>query len=288
MNEGTMVIDSHQHFWKTSHSFGPEFEEGSMLNRDFLPAHIKPVRDSCGMQRTVAVQGVASVDETKWLLRLAKQSTYIAGVVGWVDLTSPEVGQTLDDLAADPQLRGVRHLVELEQDPDWLVRDDVIRGLQEVSQRGLTYDLLVRPHHLKHVVTLADRLPDLRMVVDHLAKPSHDADTIDQWSQDLAAVARYPSIYCKLSGILTEAPDRNWEPADFKPLFETAVELFGDDRIMFGSDWPVCLLAGTYHDTYAVLVQALRPISPDRFAKIFGGNAKEFYGLGEMNYFISP
>ena len=283
-----MIIDSHQHFWKFGHSFGPKFEEGSVLNRDFLPADIKPLRDGCGVQRTIAVQAVGSVDETRWLLQLAKKSAYIAGVVGWVDLTSPDVGQTLDELMIDPRLRGVRHLVESEADPDWLVREDVIRGLQEVAQRGLTYDLLVRPHHLKHAVTLAERLPDLRMVVDHLAKPSHDAATIDQWSRDLAAVASFPSIYCKLSGMITEAPDGHWKPSDFKPLVETVVELFGDDRIMFGSDWPVCSLAGTYIDAYVVLVQALRPISPERFAKIFGRNAQDFYELTDMEYFISP
>lgn len=283
-----MVIDSHQHFWKVGRSFGPNFEDGSVLNRDFLPADIKPVRDGCGVQRTIAVQAVASVDETRWLLQLAKKSAYIAGVVGWVDLTSADVGRTLDELMVDPRLRGVRHLVESEADPEWLIREDVIRGLQELAQRNLTYDLLVRPHHLKHVVTLAERLPDLRMVVDHLAKPSHDAATIDEWSRDLAAVARFPSIYCKLSGMITAAPEGRWESADFKPLVKTVVELFGDDRIMFGSDWPVCLLAGTYMDAYSALVQALRPISPDRFAKIFGGNAKDFYGLGEMEYFISP
>ena len=283
-----MIIDSHQHFWKVGQSFRPKLEDGSVLNEDFLPVHIKAVRDSCGVQRTVAVQAVASVDETRWLLQLAKKSAYIAGVVGWVDLTSPDVGQTLDELMTDPRLRGVRHLVEAEADPDWLVREDVIRGLNDVSRRGLTYDLLVRPHHLKHVVTLADRVPDLRMVVDHLAKPSHDSATIEQWSRDLAAVAHVPSIYCKLSGMITEAPGGQWKPADFKPLVETVVELFGDDRIMFGSDWPMCLLAGTYIDVYQVLVQALRPIPPEVFAKIFGRNAQDFYRLTDMEYFISP
>ena len=283
-----MVIDSHQHFWKVGHSFGPKFEEGSVLNRDFLPEHIKPLRDGCGVQRTIAVQAVGSVDETRWLLQLAKKSAYIAGVVGWVDLTSPNVGQTLDELMTDSRLRGVRHLVEFENDPDWLLREDVTTSLQEVSKRGLTYDLLVRPCHLKHVVTLAERVPELRMVVDHLAKPSHDATTIDQWSQDLAAVARVPTIYCKLSGMITEAPAGSWQSADFKPLVETVLELFGDDRIMFGSDWPVCLLAGTYIDVYQVLVQTLRPIPHERFARIFGSNAQRFYGLTDMDYFISP
>ncbi len=281
-----MVIDSHQHFWKIGHSFAPKWQEGSVLSRDFLPVHIKPVWDNCGIQRTVAVQAVASVDETRWLLQLARKSAYIAGVVGWVDLTSPDVGQTLDELIRDPRLRGVRHLVESEADPDWLVRQDVIRGLKEVSRRGLTYDLLVRPHHLRHVVRLADRVPDLRMIVDHLAKPPHDSAEIGRWSRDLAAVARVPSIYCKLSGMITEAPSGQWKPADFKPLVDTVVESFGDDRILFGSDWPVCLLAGTYRDVYEVLVQALRPISPTLFAKIFGRNAQDFYGLTDMECFI--
>ncbi len=283
-----MVIDAHQHFWKVGHSFGPRFEGGSVLNRDFLPAHIKPVRDSCGVQRTVAVQAAGSLDETRWLLQLAKKSAYIAGVVGWVDLTSPDVGQTLDELMTDSRLRGVSHPVEAEADPDWLVREDVVRGLRDVSRRGLTYDLLVRPRHLKHAVALADRVPDLRMVVDHLAKPSHESATMEEWSRDLAAVARVPSIYCKLSGIITEAPAGQWKPADFKPLVETVVELFGDDRVMFGSDWPACLSAGTYIDAYEVLVQALRPVSPEVFAKIFGRNAQNFYGLTDMEYFISP
>ena len=283
-----MVIDSHQHFWRMDQPFAPRITGGSVLNRNFLPGDLKPVRDSCGVQRTIAVQAVASLEETRWLLRLAQQSAYIAGVVGWVDLTSPEVGPVLDELMVDPRLRGVRHLVESEADPDWLVRDDVIRSLQEVSGRGLTFDLLIRPRHLKHALRLADRLPDLRMVVDHLAKPSHELATLAQWSRDLAAVAGVGSIYCKLSGMITEAPDSHWKPSDFNLLVETAVELFGEDRVLFGSDWPVCLRAGTYMDAYDVLVQALRPISPEAFAKIFGGNAQTFYGLTDMEYFISP
>ena len=283
-----MVVDTHVHYWQLEQFEHPPFESGSILHRDFLPQHIKPSMDGCGVQRTLAVQALSSVEATRWLLKLAGKRTYIGGVVGWVDLTSPDVGRTLDELATDPNFKGVRHPVENDPQPDWLVREDVLRGLNELSQRNLPYDLLVKPPHLPQVLTVAERVPDLRMVVDHIAKPPIQDGTRDGWVRDLAEVARLPSVYCKLSGMITEADHKNWTPADLKPYIDTVLDLFGEDRVMFGSDWPVCLLAGSYVEVHTALVEALRPVSPETYAKIFGLNAIDFYQLGAMQWSVAP
>ena len=274
-----VIIDSHQHFWQLGRFHGPNLEPGTVLFRDFLPEHLEPCLDDVGVQRTVLVQCIHSLDETRWFLQIAEENDFIAGVVGWVDLTDPRVAKTLDDLIIHPSFKGVRHLVELDPDPDWLVREEVLRGLGELARRGVPYDLLVRPENLRHILTVAERVPGLRMVVDHIAKPPIRTGAVKDWAAGLAEVARNPSVYCKLSGMITEADWRQWKSADLEPYVHTVVDLFGYDRVMFGSDWPVCLLAGSYEQVFDVLVEALGPLSRDQFAKIFGHNAQTFYQL---------
>ena len=286
--ETHMVIDSHQHFWQLGRFDGPNLDPGTVLYRDFLPEHLKPCLDGVGVQRTVVVQAIHSVDEAHWLLQLAERHAFIAGIVGWVDLDDPRVGETLDELISHPKFKGVRRGLESEPNPAWVVREDVLRGLGELARRGISYDLLVQPEHLRYVPVVAERVPDLRMVVDHIAKPPIKAGAIRDWAADLAEVAKIPSVYCKLSGMITEADWQHWKPADLEPYVHTVLELFGYDRVMFGSDWPVCLLAGSYGQVRDALVEALGSVSQEQYAKIFGRNTQAFYRLGDMRWFPSP
>jgi len=267
------MIDAHQHFWQVGRFDYPWMSSG-VLCRDYLPHDLAPIIQT---NRTVLVQASNSVAESKWLLELAHANSFIAGVVGWVDLSSPAA--QLDELCADPKFKGVRHLVESEPDDDWLVQPAVLDGLQQLSARGLSYDLLVHTRHLKHVPRIAETCPDLSLVIDHLAKPPIARNEIDKWSQAFQPLARYPNISCKLSGLVTEANWSSWQTADLRPFVEVALESFGADRLMFGSDYPVCLLAATYDrvlDSFQEILQSLSDADRD---KIFSQNAEKFYRL---------
>jgi len=274
------VIDAHQHFWDPGHLTYPWMhgEAVAPLCRPFLPRDLDPILRDVGVDRTVVVQAQSSLDETRWLLDLADANAFIAGVVGWVDLTSSDLSGVLDDLEKHPKFKGVRH--QAEDEPDgWLIRPDVLEGLRELARRGIPYDLLVKPGHLSSVLVIADRIPDLRMVVDHIAKPHIASKRLEPWATDLAQLAGIPAVSCKLSGMITEADWKDWTPGDLKPYVDHVVEHFGFDRIMFGSDWPVCVLAGTYARVVDALNECLGRISPSDRAKVFGGNARAFYEL---------
>ncbi len=278
----SLVVDAHQHFWSLrSFSYPWMTAEMRILRRDYLPEDLATILARSGVDRTVVVQAVHSVDETRWLLALANAYNFISGVVGWVDMAAPEVGEALDELGQDPYFKGVRHIWHDEHDDAWILRPDVLRGLGEVARRSLTYDLLIRPRHLQYVQRLAERHPDLRLVVDHIAKPQIADGLIEPWAAGLRAVARYPNIYCKLSGIITEARWDSWKPDDLKPYVRVAVDAFGPDRVMFGSDWPVCLLAGSYEQVLGALKESLANLSEEERRGVFGGNAIAFYRLWE-------
>ncbi len=254
-------------------------EGDSPLRRDRLPADLEPLLREAGVQRTVAVQAHQSLAETRWLLRLAAETEFIAGVVGWVDLADPEVGRVLDELLADPHLKGLRHIWHDEPDDAWILRPAVVRGLRELADRGLPYDLLPRPQHLSYIPRLLEQVPGLRTVIDHIAKPPIATGEFEPWLTDLRAVASIPGVHCKLSGMVTEADHASWTPDDLKPYVAHVVELFGYDRLMFGSDWPVCTLAGSYGQVFAAAEAALGPLPDEARAAVFGGNAVRFYGL---------
>ena len=274
------IIDTHQHFWDTERMhYAWMGEEQTVLTRTYLPSDLEPVLRANGVSSTVLVQAHSSVEEARWLLGLAEANDFIAGVVAWVDLTSPEVGAVLDELSTRPGLVGIRHQVHDEPDDAWLLRDDVVRGLREVSSRGLAYDLLLRPQHLKYVQPLADKIPDLRMVVDHIAKPLIASGLVESWAADIAAVAAIPGVYCKVSGMVTEADHASWTPDDLKPYVSHVVEHFGFDRLMYGSDWPVCLLAASYDQVMGAAVEVVAAASEADQAAFLSGNAVEFYGL---------
>jgi L-fuconolactonase len=278
-----VVVDSHQHFWDLERFDYPWLTDDLQpLRRNFGPDDLEPLLAERGVDRTVVVQAISSVDETRYLLEVAACTEFVAGVVGWVDLADPGVGAVVAELQegeGEQQLVGIRHQVHDEADPDWLLRDDVQRGLSEVARAGLSYDLLVRPRELPAALRTARAHPELRLVVDHIAKPPIRDGEIEEWSRLMAPLARLENVCCKLSGMVTEAGWETWKPADLVPYVERVVEWFGEDRLMFGSDWPVCLLAASYGEAIDALDLALGDLGDCARAKLYGGNALAFYRL---------
>ena len=276
-----MRIDAHQHYWKLERGdYGWLTPALGILYRDYLPADLKPHLEREGIDRTVVVQAAPTVAETEFLLDLAESEPSIAGVVGWLDMEAADFEATLDRLRARPKFCGIRPMIQDIADDDWMLRPAVQRAFAAVQERGCTFDFLTFPRHLPRVLRVLDEFPQLRCVVDHLSKPPIKSGELEPWRTDLARVAAHPTVWCKLSGMVTEADHRNWRPADLVPYVRHAVACFGWERVMFGSDWPVCLLAADYSRVVAALVEALgEELTPEREALIFGANAARFYGL---------
>ena len=276
------VIDAHQHYWEVGRFDYRWPEQGiPSLDRDFLPEHLEPELAEAGVARTVLVQVLHTADETQWMLDLADRNPSIAGVVGWVDLTkAPEVvAGDLEAVRRHPRLVGIRHLVHEEPDDDWLARRDIVRGLGVLEVQSVPYDLLLRPQHLRHVPDLSEAVPDLPMVIDHIAKPLIRDGVVEPWGSEFRAAAENPNVWCKLSGMITEADHASWVAADLAPYVEIALDAFGTDRLMFGSDWPVCTPAGSYGSVVAALREVLGGIDTAVEDGLFGANATAFYRL---------
>ena len=275
-----MRIDAHQHFWDIDHFEYPWMPAGeSKLRRNFLPQHLEPILKRNRFEGSVVVQANTVLDETRWLLDQAAQHEFIRGVVGWVDLTDPRLGVALDEFQRHPKFKGARHLVHDEPDVDWLLRADVIGGLRELARRHIPYDLLLRPEHLKLVPRLVEKVPHLSMVIDHIAKPPIAAGRMDGWAEDMAGAAKIPGMHCKLSGMITEADPRGWKAGHLRPYVAHVMQIFGPDRLMFGSDWPVCTLAGSWKEVLAAFTQAVGPQPVETREKLLGGTAERFYAL---------
>lgn len=278
------TIDSHQHYWKVDQfDYGWTRQGVPALDRDFLPDELEPKLKASGVAGTVLVQVLHTDQETRWMLDLAQRHPSIAGVVGWVDLTnSPEtIAREIEALRSEPKLVGIRHLVHEEPDVDWLRRADVVRGLAVLEAAGVPFDLLLRPLHLPHVPWLSARLPRLRMVINHIAKPRIRDRVKQPWAADLEAAAENPNVWCKLSGMITEADHAAWTADDLAPYVEATLRAFGTERLMFGSDWPVCTLAGSYARVIGALRHVLDGIDGETEWRIFGRSAQAFYGLVE-------
>lgn len=277
-----MTIDAHQHFWSLSQPFDYSWLDAPNLapiRRDFLPADLEPLTRAAGVDRTVFVQTQHNLEENRWVLGLAEACDRIAGVVGWVDLASDRCEDQLLEFSAHPKFVGVRHVTQDEPDDDFLLREDVLNGLRILEKHGVPFDLLLYVKHLRHVPFLASAFPELPMVIDHLAKPRiKDHGTAD-WLPGFQAASAFSNVYCKLSGLVTEADWTSWTVADLKPYVQFALQSFGPDRLMYGSDWPVCEVAGTYGEVKDALVEALGPLSESDHSKIFGGTAARFYDL---------
>ncbi len=250
-----------------------------VLRQTFLPDRLERILTRNRFDGSVLVQAHTQLAETNWLLDLAEANHFIRAVIGWCDLTDPRLGGTLDELQRRPKLKGVRHLVHDEPDDQWLLRPDVIAGLAEVARRGLTFDLLLRPRHLPLVLRLADRVPELRMVIDHLAKPLIAAQEMEPWARDIEEAAKLPQVYCKISGMITEADRAAPMSAQTRPYVEHVMRIFGADRLMFGSDWPVCMLVGTWKEVLAAFTQSVGAQRVEIRDKLLGETAQKFYGI---------
>lgn len=275
----TPVIDSHHHFWDVDMFDYPWMNEGSPIAVTFGPDHLRPLLKAVGVDRTVIVQAASSIEETRWLLEIASETEFVAGVVGWVDLKDPDVGETLDELSQSEYFKGVRHMWESDEDPSWLYDTGALNGLKEVEKRGLCYDFLVRPPNLPYVPKIMKEAPRLRAVIDHIGKPLIKDGISQPWLSDMRRIASINGMRCKVSGMVTEADHENWTADDLQPYVHHVLGMFGFDRVMFGSDWPVCTLAADYQrviDTTRELLKSLRPFEKE---SVFGGVAKAFYRL---------
>jgi L-fuconolactonase len=279
-----MILDAHQHFWNLDRvdypwltpDFGP-------IYRTFEEDDLQAQLDACGVEGTVLVQAMDSYEDTDFMLEVADRWPRARAVVGWVPLTRPdEAAQALERYQRDPRFVGVRHLIHEDPDPDWLLRPDVADGLALLAERGLTFDVVaVLPRHLEHVPVLAERHPSLRLVVDHLAKPPIKEKGWEPWAGLLAAAAEAPNVHAKVSGLNTAADWSTWTAEDLRPYVDHAIEAFGPDRLMFGGDWPVAVLAGDYEKVFRETEALLRDLDAAGRARVLGGTAVEFYGISE-------
>ena len=279
-----MIVDAHHHLWDPARRDYPWMTgDAAALRRPIGLDELRATVEPLGVVATVAVQAASTEEETVELLALAAASGgLVAGVVGWIDLTAPDAGERLSALREAPggeRLVGIRHAVHDEPDPGWLERDDVVRGLRAVAHAGLPYDLLLFPEHLAAAARIAAALPELGLVVDHGAKPHIAAGEREPWSSDLAALAAHERVHCKLSGLVTEADRRNWREQDVGSYAERLLELFGPERLMFGSDWPVCTLAASYAEVLDLARSALAGLGAAEQDAVLAGTARRFYGL---------
>jgi L-fuconolactonase len=280
-----MKIDSHQHFWRYDSARDAWITDSmAVLKRDFLPEHLATELTANGIDASIAVQAAQSENETTFLLGLAENDKRIAGVVGWLDLLSPRVAERLEYFSHFKKLRGFRHVAQAEPDDRFLVQEHFVKGLAQLHAFGLTYDILIYPKQLPAAIDLVTRLPEQRFAVDHLAKPEIKSGKTSPWAAQMREIAQNKNVFCKISGLVTEADWKHWEAADFKPYLDVAFSAFGADRLMFGSDWPVCLLAATYGQVKQLIDKYVKGFSQSDQDKIFGGNAARFYGLKAAQY----
>ena len=279
-NVKRMRIDSHQHFWHYDASRDTWITDAmAVLKRDFLPQHLAAELTATGIDASIVVQADQSENETMFLLDLAENNESIAGVVGWVDLLWPRVGERLEHFSQFPKLRGFRHIAQTEPDDRFLARADFVEGVTQLRTFGFTYDILIYPRQLPAAIELVAGLPEQRFVIDHLAKPEISSGKIAPWAAQLREIAQNQNVFCKVSGLVTEAHWNRWKPDHFKPYLDVVFGAFGADRLMFGSDWPVCLLAATYRQVKELIEHYMNDFSESEREQVFGGNAARFYAL---------
>lgn len=275
-----MRIDAHQHFW----IFDPvrdSWIDDSMRNiqRDFLPTDLKPILSENGFDGCIAVQADQTEAQNGFLLDLAKKNTFIKGVVGWVDLQSDNLEERLDFYAEEPLIKGFRHVLQAEAQRDFMLRPAFLNGIGLLEKHNFTYDILIFPDQISYSTKLVKAFPNQKFVIDHIAKPDIKNQNIDTWKKDIQAMANHPNVFCKVSGMVTEADWRNWKPEDFTPYLEVVFEAFGVSRLMFGSDWPVCNVAGGYQKSLSILTNYTTKLSRNEQEQFYGGNASSFYNL---------
>jgi L-fuconolactonase len=273
-------IDAHHHFW-TYHPVEYDWmtDEMAEIRRDFGPSELKAAMDAAGISGAISVQARQTVQETQALLNIADRNEFIRGIVGWVPLVDSRVADVISRLALNGKLRALRHVLQDEPDPDYMLRDDFNIGVGQLKPFGLAYDILIFERHLPQTIQFVDRHPDQVFVLDHFGKPRVAANEISPWRERIRDLARRPNVFCKLSGLVTEAEYRNWTEEQLQPYFEVVLEAFGPRRLMFASDWPVCLVATTYEDWAGIVARSLRDLSEAEQQRIWSGTAIEAYRL---------
>jgi L-fuconolactonase len=275
-------IDAHQHFWRYNDlEYGWITDDMAALRRDFLPDDVAAESDAAGFHGGIAVEARQTLEETAWLLELADRHDRILGVVGWFDLRSPQVTAQIERFAAHPKLCGVRHVVQDEADDAFVLRDDFLRGIAALARHDLAYDILVYPRQLPAACELVQRFPDQRFVLDHIAKPEIRQGRLGGWAEGVRRLAAHPNVWCKASGMVTEADWRNWSADTFRPYLDVVFGAFGPERVMIGSDWPVCTLAGSYAEVTRIVIDYVADLPADKQALVLGGNAARAYARAE-------
>jgi L-fuconolactonase len=275
-----MKIDAHHHFWNYDPvEYGWLDDSMKSLRRDFLPEHLRQEIAGAGVDGVISVQARQTVDETRWLLDFADRHDFIKGVVGWMELVSPDVRNDLVCFAANKKLKAVRHVVHGEPDDNFILRTDFNRGVSALREFDLRYDILIFERHLPATIQFVDLHPEQVFILDHIAKPRIKANELSPWRENLRELAKHQNVYCKISGMVTEADFKDWTEAQLRPYFDIALEAFGPRRLMFGSDWPVCLAACGYARWHALVSGWISKLSPDEQACILGGTAVEAYNL---------
>ncbi len=275
-----MVIDSHQHFWiyeTEKHAWIDD--DMKVIRKNFLPEDLKIVYQENNVDGCVAVQADQTLAETNFLLDLAEKNDFIKGIVGWVDLRASNIDDVLNQYSQFPKLKGFRHVVQGEADHNFMLRPDFLNGIAALEKCNFTYDILIFPHQLGAALELVRRFPNQKFVIDHIAKPYLKDGFYDGWATLMKVISEYQNVYCKLSGMTTEADYNNWTPKQIEPYMQLVLEAFGTDRILFGSDWPVCLVAGNYTKTKELVTNFIAKLSSEEQAAIMGGNAVQFYNL---------
>jgi L-fuconolactonase len=275
-----MTIDSHQHFWKyNSQTHDWITDEMNVIQRDFLPADLEPILKQHNIDGCVAVQADQSEAETDFLIELANENGFIKGVVGWVDLLADDVYESLEHYSQFEKVKGFRHIVQGESDSEFMLRPKFKNGITELGAYDFTYDILIYHFQLEQAINLAKLFPEQKFVVDHIAKPDIKSGEYAEWQTNLKKLALHQNVYCKVSGIVTEGEWKGWKNADFKIYLDTVVKAFGTERLMYGSDWPVCIVAGNYEEQLNIVQEYFSSFSTLEKKKIMGGNAVKFYQL---------
>jgi L-fuconolactonase len=278
-----MIIDAHHHLWKFNEADYAWMDKSmSILKKNYLPADLEKQLGGTDVVGTVVVQARQNLDETRWLLEMAGRYPFIKGVVGWFDLCSENLQAQLNEFTDDPRLVGARHVIHDEPDDDFMLMPAFVKGMEKLVQYNLSYDLLLFPKHLQRAFELVSLFPDQRFVLDHLSKPFIKASILDPWREEIIALASQPNVWCKISGMVTEADHEHWKYEDFIPYLDTVIEAFGTDRIMLGSDWPVCRLAGEYHQVMDIPARYFNDLDPSDREKIFSLNCIECYELTNL------
>ncbi|MDO7172482.1 amidohydrolase family protein [Mariniflexile sp. AS56] len=275
-----MVIDSHQHFWHYSPVKHDWIDDGmSVIRRDFTPSNLKTVYNENGIDGCIAVQADQTLDETEFLLDLASKNDFIKGVVGWVDLRGEDIEDVLQEYSRYQKIKGFRHVVQGEADNNFLLRPNFLRGISALEKHGFTYDILIFPHQLGAAIEFVKEFPNQKFVIDHIAKPYIKDGFFEGWKVLIKEIAKHENVFCKLSGMITEADFKTWTPIQIEPYMQVVLNAFGSKRVLFGSDWPVCLVAGNYKQVKHLVTHFIAELSTSEQADILGQNAIKFYNL---------